>query len=121
MATQQDVIQKFIQSLITSSNKNRFGEESLNKAVRDSTPYFKAFQNTGGEKNIKDSFINDLRNSSVEDFLRVYCGINFNTSDNGAIIGSDAGGSSAKTEANLIPETSSLIQVFKADPSLQTV
>ena len=112
MATQQEVIQAFMKSL---DNSKKSGEESLDEAIKKACSYFKSFQTEKSNAlNIKEAFINDLKNAkSTEDFLRVCCGINFDSKDTGAIIGSDAGGSQTKTEANIIPETVSLKDNFK--------
>ena len=114
MATQLEVIQDFMRSL---DNSKKSGEEALDDAVRKACSYFKSFQTEKRNTlNIKEAFINDLTNAkSAEDFLRIYCGINFTGKDSGAITGSDAGGSKTKTEANIISEVESLKDTFKED------
>ena len=110
MATQQEVIQNFMNSL--DKQTKSWGEDALDAAVKAASKYFKGFQS--GKTNLKDTFINDLKNAgSVEDFLRIYCGIDFTTDDNGAITGTDADGAKSKTATNIISESGSLNTSFK--------
>lgn len=97
--TQQEVIKAFMKSLDKTSKK---GVAALDEAIRACSP-FSNFQT------VKNAIINDCRNAkSADDFLKTYCGIDYSTEDNGAITGSDAGGSTSKTDASVIPESGSL-------------
>ena len=99
MATQQGVIKAFMASLDTTTKK---GEAALDEAIKACSP-FKSF------KELKAALIRDCKNAkSADDFLKTYCGIDYDTEDNGAITGSDAGGATSKTDENLIPESGSL-------------
>ena len=99
MATQQEVIKKFMASL---DKTNKKGEKALDEAIKSSAP-FSNFQT------VKNAIIRDCKNAkSADDFLKTYCGIDYSTKDNGAITGSDAGGSKTKTDASIIPESGSL-------------
>ena len=97
--TQQEVIKAFMKSLDETTKK---GEAALNAAIKACSP-FKSFQA------LKAAMIKDCKNAkSGDDFLKTYCGIDYDTKDNGAIIGSDAGGSKTKTDASIVPESGSL-------------
>ena len=107
MATQLKAIQEFMRSLDKSKQT---GEAALNSAIKAtfSSGNLKTFQA------VREAFLKDLKGSSntsvphlagetnVEYFLRVYCGIDFKTKDSGAITGSDAGGTTTKTDTNII-------------------
>ncbi len=100
--TQQEVIKKFMKLLDKTTKK---GEAALNAAIKSATgSTFTTF------KKIKAAMIKDAKNakSNGEDFLKVYCGIDYDTEDTGAITGSDAGGSTTKTEESVVPESGSL-------------
>ena len=100
--TQQEVIKKFMKSLDKTTKK---GEAALNAAIKSATgSTFTTF------KKLKAAMIKDAKNakSNGEDFLKVYCGIDYDTEDSGAITGSDAGGSTTKTEESVVPESGSL-------------
>ncbi|MBR4903490.1 MAG: calcium-binding protein [Selenomonadaceae bacterium] len=116
MATQLEVIQAFMKSLDTSKKS---GEEALDSAVKAASPTsskIKTFQDNTENKDIKSRFINDLKNSkSIEYFLRVYCGIDFNSKDSGAITGFDAGGTQIKDDADIILETNNMNTSFQND------
>ncbi len=117
MATQLEAIQKFMRSL---DNSDKNGETALNRAVNAAfSTGLNSFQD------VKDTFMTDLRGvsnssvphlkgeSDVEYFLRVYCGIDFKTTDSGAITGSDAGNSKTKTDENIISMSGKLKTSFK--------
>ena len=88
MATQQEVMKKFMASLDKTSKK---GEKALDEAIKTCSP-FNSF------KELKAAIIRDCKNAkSADDFLKTYCGIDYDTEDNGAITGSDSGGSTSKT------------------------
>ncbi len=108
MATQLEAIQAFMNSL------DKANKSALDTAINKACSGFSGLQS--GKTSAKDSFINDLKNSeSVEDFLRIYCGIDFTTSDSGAISGSDAGGETTKTDTNIISESGSLDTSFQSN------
>ena len=80
-----------MKSLDTMTKK---GEAALNAAIKFATgSTFTSF------KKLKAAMIKDAKNakSNGKDFLKVYCGIDYETEDSGAITGSDAGGSTTKT------------------------
>ena len=99
LMTQQEVIKAFMKSLDETS---KTGEAALNEAVKACST-FKSFTA------LKAAMIKDCKNAkSGNDFLKTYCGIDYSTEDNGAITGSDAGGSTSKTDASIVPESGSL-------------
>ena len=120
MATQLGVIQQFMKALSDANARKTStstGEKVLDSAISKSfaTSKFKYFQNEKRD-NIRSAFLEDLRNApSVEYFLRVYCGIDFNTKDSGAITGSDAGNSKAKTDDNIISQVTSVDTSFNSN------
>ena len=97
MATQQEVIKKFMASL---DNTTLSGETALNAAIKQATNYkYYTIQE------VIDAMIKDCQNAkSADDFLKTYCGINLNNDDTGAITGSDAGSSIEKTAESIVPE-----------------
>lgn len=103
MATQQEVIKKFMASL---DNTTLSGETALNAAIKYATNYkYYTIQE------VIDAMIKDCQNAkSADDFLKTYCGINLENDDTGAIIGSDAGGSTEKTAESIVPEKGALIE-----------
>ena len=111
MATQLGVMQNFMQTLL-DSKATLTSEGILDKAVsKVFSSGFKSYQNAK-KSNIKSAFIEDLKNApSVEYFLRVYCGIDFDSKDSGAITGydadKDAGNASTKTDDNIITKITS--------------
>ena len=99
LMTQQEVIKAFMKSLDETS---KTGEAALNEAIKACSP-FKSFTA------LKAAMIKDCKNAkSGNDFLKTYCGIDYSTEDNGAITGSDAGGSTSKTDDSIVPESGSL-------------
>lgn len=107
MATQQEVIKKFMKSLDTHtfswSDKNfmtKILDNAINYATRESSRPFSTIA-----KAIEE-MLNDCKNAkSADDFLKTYCGINLDDTDTGAITGSNAGGSATKTPKSVVPET----------------
>ena len=112
MATQKEVIQAFMESL---DKTTKSGEDALDAAIKRACSYFKGFQTENKNTlSIKESFMTDLRSSkTTEDFLRIYCGIDFSNEDSGAITGFDAGNKQIKNDADSVPENGSLITTFK--------
>ena len=100
MSTQQEVIKKFMASLDTTTLS---GKAALDEAIKAATNYFDNIEDAIAQM-IKDS--KNAKNSN--DFLKNYCGINLDNTDTGAITGADAGGSTSKTDASIVPESGSL-------------
>lgn len=94
MATQQEVIYNFMQSLDNTTLK---GAAAVNEAIRASSN-FKNFNA------VKKQFMNDLRSAkNWHTFLVEKCGIILRNVDTGAISGSDAGGSTVKGRYDILP------------------
>ena len=88
MATQQEVIKKFMKSLDTTSKS---GKLALDAAI-------KACSSFGNLKSVVTQLIGDCQSATdAKTFLKEKCGIILDNKDTGAITGSDAGGSKAKT------------------------
>ncbi|SEH27608.1 calcium-binding protein [Selenomonas sp. KH1T6] len=111
MATQQEVIKKFMQSL---DNSKLSGTKALDEAVKNcSGGKFKSMDA------LKEDFVHALskygakdgsRNydQQAENFLKNYCGIDLTNADTGAITGADAGGKRVKTKESIVQEVGSL-------------
>ncbi len=100
MATQQDVIKKFMASLDTTTLS---GTAAVDEAIR-------ACSNFGSLQELISQMVSDCRTvNNANNFLLNYCGINLNNEDTGAITGFDAGGSAVKNSENIVPETGDLI------------
>ncbi len=96
MATQQEVIYNFMQSLDKTTLK---GAAAINQAIKASSN-FKSFNA------VRTKFLADLKASkNWHTFLVEKCGIILDNKDTGAISGADAGGSEVKNGDNLLPET----------------
>ncbi|MBQ6296833.1 MAG: calcium-binding protein [Selenomonadaceae bacterium] len=94
MATQQEVIYNFMQSLDNTTLK---GGAAVNEAIRASSN----FKNFAA---VKKQFMNDLRSAkNWQTFLIEKCGIILTNDDTGAISGSDAGGSKVKGKYDILP------------------
>lgn len=100
MATQREIIQKFMESLDTTI---LYGTAAVNAAIDYAT--------SGTRKHFStldaaiEQIVKDCKNAkSATDFLKNSCGIIFDNDDTGAISGSDAGGSKIKTAENIISE-----------------
>ena len=99
MATQLEVIKKFMASL---DETTLAGTAALDEAIKACSS-FKSF------KELRNAMISDCKKAkSADDFLKTYCGINLDNEDTGAITGSDAGGSTTKTNESIVPESGSL-------------
>ncbi len=99
MATQQEVIKKFMKSLDTTTKS---GTAALDEAIKACST-FKNMQDA------VDKMVADCKAAkSADDFLKTYCGIILDNDDTGAITGSDAGGSTVKTKESIVPESGSL-------------
>ena len=115
MATQQEVIKKFMKVLGGISNLDTIWtphyavDEAFKKASEGSARSFNSMQD------VMDSFLRDFDNApSGDDFLTQYCGINLENEDSGSITGLDAGGSKVKTDASIVPENTALIDLAAA-------
>ena len=96
MATQQEVIKKFMKSLDTTSKS---GKIALDAAI-------KACSSFGNLKSVVTQLIGDCQSATdAKTFLKEKCGIILDNKDTGAITGSDAGGSKAKTAESIVPES----------------
>lgn len=104
MATQQEVIKKFMSSLDKTTLK---GSEAVDAAIRASSNFQSA-------QDVINNMINDRTSAgSGDSFLRNYCGIILDNTDTGAITGSDAGGSTTKTAESIVSESGSLKTNFE--------
>ncbi len=94
MATQQEVIKKFMASLDKTSLQ---GTEAIDEAIR-------ACSNFQSAQDVINNMISDRTGAgSGDSFLRNYCGIILGNSDTGAITGSDAGSGVTKTGTSVVP------------------
>lgn len=110
--TQQNVIKRFMHSL--DLNGITSGKESLNQAIAYASGGYLTDATTAINKMLKE-----LDTYGATNFLTKRCGINLNNSDTGAITGSDAGGSKAKTSTSIVPESGKLNTSFN-DTSFTT-
>ncbi len=106
MATQQEVIKKFMASLDTTTKK---GEAALNDAVKDAT---------GGKYSTIKAVIDEMKKNiasvnNADTFLKNYCGIDLTNTDTGAITSKDAGGSKVKTAESIVPESGAIDTSYK--------
>lgn len=100
MATQQDVIKKFMKSLDTTTEK---GEAAIDEAISASSSFT-------SYKSLLNQIVSDCNTvNDADKFLKTYCGINLDNDDTGAISGSDAGGDLIKTAESIFPEEGELI------------
>jgi len=100
MATQQDVIKKFMASLDKTTLS---GTAALDEAI-------KACSNFNSIQEVIDKMISDCKSvGNGKNFLLNYCGINLDNDDTGAITGFDAGGSFVKNAEDIVPEKGELI------------
>jgi hypothetical protein len=103
MATQEEVIKKFVKSLDKTNLK---GTAAVDEAVR-------ACSNFKSYSDLMDHILMDRKlSSSGDEFLKKYCGIDFDTADTGAITGSDAGGRIVKTAESVVPEIEGETSVY---------
>lgn len=97
MATAQQVIKNFMGALDTTTLKST---AALDAAV-------KSVSNFSSWSELTNTLVKDCKayGDDYQNFLKNACGIILNNDDTGAISGSDAGGSTAKTAASIVPET----------------
>ena len=92
--TPQQVLKKFIKSMMNSKSYTGRVDEAI-----------KACSKFNSLQEVIDKMVADCQKADDADiFLRDYCGIFSNNEDNGSAIGWDAGGLSAKTISDLVPE-----------------
>ena len=109
MATQQEVIKRFMAALDTTSKKGTAAlDEAINYATNGTNRHFKTIAEviTAMKADISST-------NNADNFLKNFCGINLDNTDTGAITGSDAGGSTTKTAASIVSESGSLDTSFK--------
>ena len=101
MATPQEVIRAFMQSLDRTTLRKR---EALDQAVRASS-------NFSSWQNVIDSMVSDCASYGGEGdrFLQEKCGIILSNEDTGAITGADAGAGVVKTAESVVPEDAPLV------------
>lgn len=96
MANQQEVIKAF---MVSFEQTTLSGEAALDEAIKACST-FKSF------KELRNAMISDCKKAKSSDgsdaFLKTYCGIILNNDDTGAITGSDAGGSTTKTNESIV-------------------
>ena len=88
---------------------NASGKKALDAAVKYATNGY--FANITAAIN---QMVADCKNLSADNFLLQKCGINLSNTDVGAITGYDAGGSTIKTKASVVPESGKLDTTFNA-------
>ena len=120
MATQQEVIKKFMASLDTHTFKlsdvsgdqaitKEFTTKILDAAINYATSGTGRHFNTIAEAiTAMKADISSTNNADI--FLKEFCGINLDNTDTGAITGSDAGGSTTKIAKSVVPEEGSLVE-----------
>ncbi|MBR6713696.1 MAG: calcium-binding protein [Selenomonadaceae bacterium] len=106
--TQQNVIKRFMHSL--DLNAITSGKDALSQAIAYASGGYLTDITTAINKMLKE-----LNTYGATKFLSDRCGINLSNSDTGAITGSDAGGSKAKTAASIVPESGKLNTSFNAN------
>ena len=99
MASALSIIKKFIKTL---DNTTSSGTSALTEAV-------KAISKFTSWSQLISTMVKDCAsyNGNGTAFLKNMCGIILNNSDTGSITGSDAGGSTTKNAANIVPESGS--------------
>ena len=100
MATQQEVIKKFMESLDKTTLS---GTAAVDEAIR-------ACSNFNSTQEVIDKMVSDCRTvGNAKNFLLNYCGINLYNDDTGAITGWDAGRFFVKNAEDIVSETGELI------------
>lgn len=109
MATQLEVIQKFMKSLDTHTLTKKSNETSDAFATRIIDAAVKACSNFGGAQAVIKQMLADYQTAGdATTFLKNFCGIDLSNKDTGAITGADAGGSTVKTCKSIVPESSAV-------------
>ena len=105
MATQQEVIQKFMAALDATTLKSTAAVNAALQACSD----FSSVQD------FRNKIVSDCKSAGdATTFLRDYCGIIIGNADTGAITGSDAEGGLVKTAKSVVQESGDL-QDFTGD------
>ncbi len=104
--SQLEIIKRFMKSLDAT---NASGVKALDAAVNYATNGY--FANISAAIN---QMVDDCKTLGADKFLLQKCGINLNNTDVGAITGADAGGSTVKTKASIVPESGKLDTTFTA-------
>ena len=107
MATQQEIIKKFMYALDTTTS---LSTSAVNQAIDYATNGTFKTMAEAAEKMLEEQ----AKAKNSDDFLENYCGIIIDNEDTGAISGSDAGGSQVKTAQSIVPEKNSAT-VFDED------
>ena len=120
MATQQEVIKKFMAALDTHTLTKRSNETDAALATRIIDTAIRASSNFKSTQEVIDKIVEDCESYLAADskngykkFLLEKCGINLDNDDTGAITGSDAGGSTTKTAESIVSESGSLKTNFE--------
>ncbi|MBQ4494176.1 MAG: hypothetical protein II968_00250 [Selenomonadaceae bacterium] len=106
--TQLNIIKRFMHSL--DLNAITSGKDALSQAIAYASGGYLTDITTAINKMLKE-----LNTYGATKFLSDRCGINLSNADTGAITGSDAGGSKAKTAASIVPESGKLNTSFSAN------
>ena len=109
MATQQDVIKKFMAALDTTTLK---GTAALDEAINYATSGTRRPFSTIAEA-ISAMKADITATDNADTFLKDVCGIDLSNEDTGAITGSDMGGSVPKTAQSIVLESGSVDKTFK--------
>ena len=104
--SQLEIIKRFMKSLDAT---NASGKKALDAAVNYATNGY--FANITAAIN---QMVDECKTLGADKFLLQKCGINLNNTDVGAITGADAGGSTVKTKASIVPESGKLDTTFTA-------
>ena len=105
ITSQLSVIKEFMKALDNSTKTD--ATEMLDEAIQ-------ACSSFGGINDAINHFLYD-QSAYGSTFLSARCGIILDNTDTGAITGSDAGGSTAKTSSSVVLESGSLDTTFNAD------
>lgn len=119
MVTQQEVIKKFMSALDahTFKRSNFKSDKAFTTKVLDYA--IKKCSSFSGVQTVIKKMLADCESYNAadpkngwENFLLEKCGINLDNRDTGAITGSDAGGSTAKTTESIVSESSTSVNSF---------
>ena len=119
MATQQEVIKQFMKALDghTFKRSSFSSDTALTTKILDTA--IKKCSGFSSAQAVINQMLADCESYNAadskngwENFLLEKCGINLDNRDTGAITGSDAGGSTAKTTESIVPEGSTSVNSF---------
>ena len=110
---QQAVILQLVESLASTQ---KTGDDAMDEALKQfGYTSFQALKNRLYNDRYHFSYNGSWSSTSTgEKFLMDYCGIRLNNNDVGAITGSDAGGSTEKTTASILPESTAAAKLTTA-------